>query len=111
YFAEKSYQSTPLNPCETISPGSEASGSSFPSTPHSTSTPDTNSSTSTFSSWRNASSTAGASPSSEPTFVIPTEEPSRAGLPQTGKPQGLSGARPDLSAPFPVAAVQQSRLL
>ena len=84
YFAEKSYQSAPSKPCDTISPGSEAIGCRFPSTLHSTSTPSTNSSTSTFSSWRHASATAASSSSAVNTFEIPTEEPSRAGFTKTG---------------------------
>ena len=76
-------------PCATISPGSDATGASLPSTPHSTSTPSTNSSTSTFSSWRNASSMPASSSSGVVAFVIPTDEPSRAGFTNTGKPNGF----------------------
>ena len=86
YLAEKSYQSE----FATISPGIEAIGCSLPSTLHSTSTPLTNSSTSTFSSCWNASSIPARSSCSLRAFEIPTDEPRRAGLTKTGKPNGFS---------------------
>jgi hypothetical protein len=74
----------------TISPGIDAIGWSLPSTLHSTSTPLTNSSTRIFSSCWNASSIPARSSSSPRAFVMPTDEPSRAGLMNTGKPNGFS---------------------
>ena len=86
YFADQSYQSVSVKPWATISPGREACGGGvrLPRTPTSTSIPSTNSSTRIFSSWRNASSTADASSDAARTFVMPTDEPSRAGLTKTG---------------------------
>ena len=94
YFAEKSYQSAPSNPCATISPGSEAIGVRLPSTPHSTSIPSQNSSRRTFSSCCRASATAGSSSSGSRTFEIPTDEPSRAGFTKTGYSNGWSIGSP-----------------
>ena len=86
YFADQSYQSVPAKPCATISPGSDACGGGvrLPRTPTSTSTPSTNSSIRIFSSCRKASSAAACSSSAARTFVIPTDEPSRAGFTNTG---------------------------
>ena len=80
YFASKSYQSA----WATISPGSDVSGSSFPSTEHSTSRPCAEASMITRGSWRAASSTAASRSSGLSTFVIPTLDPSRDGLTQSG---------------------------
>jgi hypothetical protein len=56
----------------------------LPSTPHSTSTPSTNSSTSTFSSWLEGERDRAAQLLVVGAFEIPTDEPSRAGLTNTG---------------------------
>ena len=91
YFASKSYQSLASG---TISPGTDAIGSVLPSTLHSTSTPSRNSSTRTFSSWAKARSTAAAKSASRRTTLIPTLEPSRAGLTTHGKPKGQRASSP-----------------
>ena len=83
YLAEKSYQSAPSKPWDSISPGSDAIGSRLPRTLHSTSTPGTNSSISTFSSCWNASDRVVQFLRREG-LEIPTDEPSRAGLTKTG---------------------------
>ncbi len=64
--------------------GGERRRPTLPSTPHSTSVPATNSSTSTFSSCLRASATASTSSASSCAFVMPTDEPRRAGLTKTG---------------------------
>src|SRR5262249_37049174 len=81
----------------------------LPTTATSISIPGTNSSTSTFSQWRRASSTAGSSSSSERTFEIPTEEPSCAGLTNTGYPNGFCTGLLARSATCRVTGIAWSR--
>jgi hypothetical protein len=92
-LASKSYQLA----LATISPGSEACGSTLPKTEHSTSRPDAEASTITRGSWRSASSTAASSSSSRSTRVMPTLEPRREGLTQSGSP--ICSQRPHQSLP------------
>ncbi len=94
YLASKSYHSA----LATISPGSEVSTVSLPSTEHSTSRPRAEASTITRGSWRSASSTASSSCSSRSTRVMPTLEPSREGLTQSGSPS--RSQRPHQSLPW-----------
>jgi hypothetical protein len=70
----------------TISPGIDASGSRLPSTEHSTSMPVASRSTSTTGSCSKASAIAWSSSTSLTAFEIPTDDPSRAGLTNTGGP-------------------------
>ena len=89
YLAAKSYHSD----CSTISPGSDARAAPVaPSTEHSTSIPRAIASTMTFGSCTNAASSAAPSPSAVTTFAIPTDDPSRAGLTNTGSPSAASSA-------------------
>ena len=67
-----------------ISPGSEAIGSPLPITEHSTSRPSANASTMASASWANAAPSAAGSSSALATRAIPTDDPSRAGLTNTG---------------------------
>ena len=57
----------------------------MPITEHSTSMPAEKPSTITSESWAKAASSAGPSSASDQTLAIPTEEPSRAGLTNTGR--------------------------
>ena len=109
YFAEKSYQSAPSNPCATISPGSDAIGVRLPSTPHSTSIPSTFSSISTLSSWRRAVATAGSSSSAARTLEMPTDEPRRAGLTKTGYSKGWSIGSPSRIVTLRVTGIPRAR--
>ena len=90
YFASKSYQS-PIR--TTISPGTEASGSWRPITEHSTSMPLENASTITRPSCANADSSAASRSASDHAFAIPTDDPSRAGLTNSGVPSTASSVR------------------
>src|SRR5579872_4617328 len=67
-----------------ISPGIEAFGSLLPSTETSISRAATDFSTRIFIANSQARFSAGASSARECTFVIPTDEPSAAGLTKTG---------------------------
>ena len=71
-----------------MKPGADAVSvpSSLSSTPHSISRPRTNSSTRILRSCRNASATACANSSRVPALLMPTDEPSRAGFTNTGRP-------------------------
>ena len=62
-------------------------------TAHSTSTPALNASTMTRPSWVKAPSSAATSSSSWRTLAMPTEEPSRAGLTNSGRPSAASSSR------------------
>ena len=67
-----------------ISPTGDTNGSSPPSTPTSTSRPLMARSTSAFGSWRKASSSAGPRSAGAGTGLMPTLDPSRAGLQKAG---------------------------
>ena len=96
YLAVKSYQS-PLR--ITISPGTDARGSSRPITEHSTSIPSEKPSTMTRLSCAKAASSAAPISASDHTLLIPTEEPSRAGLTNTGVPSTVSSCRTASGSP------------
>ena len=103
YLAAKSYQSDD----STISPGSEARAAPVaPSTEHSTSMPVLIASTMTDGSWTNAASSAAPSPSADTTFAIPTDDPRRAGLTNTGRPSGASEASTAVRLAPPSAAAR-----
>ena len=55
--------------------------------------PSENASTITSPSWPNAVSSAPSSSSASVTLTMPTEEPSRAGLTNSGRPSAASRAR------------------
>ena len=89
YFASKSYQSA----WATISPGTDAIGSSLPSSEHSTSAPSAWASMITRGSWRRAASTAASSSAASVTLLMPTLEPRRDGLTQSGSPSSSAASR------------------
>ena len=93
YFASKSYHSALAR----ISPGREASGSSLPSTEHSTSRPGAEASMITRGSWRTPARPRRRGPPGRSTLVMPTLEPSREGLTQSGSPS--ASQRPRQSVP------------
>ena len=80
-----------------ISPGTDAASapSSPSSTPHSTSRPRTHSSISTLRSWRSASRNAASNSSIVSALPTPTDEPSRAGLTNSGRPSSAVSASND----------------
>src|SRR3954453_4672287 len=86
YFASKSYQSCPGR--SRISAGTLASGnpSAFSRTPDSISRPDTAASTMTLLSCSKATVTAASRSAQSVTLVMPTLDPARARLTNTGSP-------------------------
>src|ERR1700722_11695072 len=74
--------------------------SSPSSTPHSISRPRTNSSTMILRSCRNASAIALANSCSVPALLMPTDEPSRAGLTNTGRPSSATTASKAGASPW-----------
>ena len=69
------------------------------STAHSTSIPSTAASTSTLGSCTRAASMASSRSAAEATRVIPTLDPPRAGLTNTGKPSSAISSRTRLRSP------------
>ena len=82
----------------------------MPSTLHSTSTPSTNSSTRIFSSWASARSTAAAKSASSRTTLIPTLDPSLAGLTTHGSPNGLAASSLERSVRLRATGMPLSRI-